>query len=86
MIERELARKLFSEKIILFTYCIIMDILLHLGILAVVFYVVLTKDLKVPHKKALTRCVLLAVLAGAVHLLLQQLRLEAFNNNTEEEK
>jgi len=53
-----------------------MDVLLHMAILAIVFYFVLTKDLRVPHQKALTRCVLLTVVAALVHFFLKGLRLE----------
>jgi len=55
-----------------------------MAILAVVFYFVLTKDLRIPHQKALTRCVLLAVVAALVHFFLKRLRLEGFKEGADD--
>ena len=55
-----------------------MDVLFHMIILAGVFYCVLRNDLKVHHKKAMTRAILLAVVSGLVHFFLKGLRLEGF--------
>ena len=51
-------------------------------ILALVFYCVLTKDLRVPHKKAITRCIVLAVVAVFVQFIVKRLTIEGLQNDT----
>ena len=58
-----------------------MNALFHMIILALVYYCVLKHDLNVHHKKALTRSILLAVVAGGVHFLLKNVRLEGFKEH-----
>ena len=55
-----------------------MDVLFHMIILAGIFYCVLKNDLRVHHKKACSRAILLALISGLVHFLLKGMRLEGF--------
>jgi len=63
-----------------------MDTLFHMIILAFVFYFVLKHDLKLHHKKALTRGILLAVVAALVGFFLRGVRLEGFQEGLTDEK
>ena len=58
-----------------------MNILFHMIILAFIFYFVLKHDLKIHHKKALTRCVFLAVVAGLVQFFFRDSRIEGYGCN-----
>ena len=51
-----------------------------------VYYFVLKQDLKVHHKKALTRCVLLAIVAGLVKFFLGGVRFEGFKEGNDNKK
>ena len=62
-----------------------MTTLFHMIILAFVFYFVLKHDLKLHHKKALTRGILLAVVAGLVGFFIRGVRLEGFQEGAEGE-
>ena len=59
-----------------------MDLLLQMIILALVFYCVLTKDLRVPHKKAVTRSIVLAVAAVLIQFIVKRFTIEGLQGDT----
>ena len=59
-----------------------MDLLIQMIILALVFYCVLTKDLRVPHKKAVTRSIVLALAAVLIQFIVKRLTIEGLQGDT----
>ena len=59
-----------------------MDLLIQMIILALVFYCVLTKDLRVPHKKAVTRSIVLAVAAVLIQFIVKRFTIEGLQGDT----